>query len=125
MLSSVPLSTCGNLKCDVEQDETTDNCAMDWQCHLSDACDDWESSNLCPLDWHYVNLICDRELGENSNDCPSDCTKGCDEMEMDGDGVTIEEMNMNYYMDNIDVSNKNYMDVTMNSMDNSINSMTL
>ena len=32
---------------------------------------------------------------------------------------------MNYDIDNIDVSNKDYMDVNMNSMDNSINSMTL
>ena len=32
---------------------------------------------------------------------------------------------MNYDIDNIDMSDKDYMDVSMNSMDNSINSMTL
>merc|ERR1712194_182758 len=101
--SSVSLSTCGNLICDIEQGETTDNCAMDCQCNLNDKCDDWESSNSCPLDCHCGNLICDRELGENSDNCPSDCTKGCNEMEeneveMDGDGITMEDMDMN--MDN-------------------------
>merc|ERR1712194_603908 len=84
--SSVSLSTCGNLICDIEQGETTDNCAMDCQCNLNDKCDYWESSNSCPLDCHCGNLICDRELGENSDNCPSDCTKGCNEMaENEGD----------------------------------------
>jgi len=116
--SSVSLSTCGNLICDREQGETTDNCAMDCQCNLNDICDDWESSNSCPLDCHCGNLICDRELGENSDNCPSDCTKGCNEMEenemeMDGDGITMEDMNINYDMENIDMSNKDYMDMDM------------
>merc|ERR1712194_396256 len=70
------------------------------------------------------NLICDRELGENSDNCPSDCTKGCNEMEenemeMDGDGITMEDMNMNYDMEDIDMSNKDYMDMDMdNNMNN-------
>merc|ERR1711862_164135 len=32
----------------------------------------------------------DKELGENADNCPHDCTKGCEEMEnkYDGDGIS-------------------------------------
>merc|ERR1712084_197131 len=102
-----PSSTCGNLICEIEQGETTDNCAID--CHCG-------------------NFICDKELGENSDNCPSDCTKGCgsgemedNEMEMDGDGMDMGEVNIYYDMDNnmnhdMDMSNMDNMDMNMNSM---------
>merc|ERR1712084_72970 len=123
-----PSSTCGNLICEIEQGETTDNCAIDCICNLNDVCDAWESSNSCPLDCHCGNFICDKELGENSDNCPSDCTKGCssgemedNEMEMDGDGMDMGEVNIYYDMDNnmnhdMDMSNMDNMDMNMNSM---------
>ena len=93
-------SSCGNLICEIEQGETTGNCAMDCSCNLDSVCDYWESPDSCPLDCHCGNLICDKELGEDFKNCPQDCTKGCDEMEMDEMGEEMGEMRMDYMDEN-------------------------
>merc|ERR1711862_273372 len=90
--------------------------------NLDGICDKWESISSCPLDCHCGNNICDKELGENADNCPSDCTKGCEEMEdkYDGDGISSSMDTMHHECDmaNMHMHHKSDMDMNMHHKSN-------